>query len=136
MLILGQTLTNLEGKDFPMSGILPFHASKGDLQVGYRNLFGIRDSLLVRKGDILKGHEFHRWSITYKGIKDNTKVKTIKAKEKFLVNSTWEIEGWSIERREEGWANNFLHASWIHLHWASNSHLLRRWREITTNNHS
>ncbi|QNG26360.1 cobyrinate a,c-diamide synthase [Synechococcus sp. HK01-R] len=112
MLLLGQTLTDLEGRAHPMAGVLPFGARRGDLQVGYRQLTATADSLLLRKGERYVGHEFHRWSL-----------KTVGKEE-----SLWQVEGWRSQRREEGWNLNNVHASWVHLHWGGCSTISCRWR--------
>ena len=64
MLLLGQTIADINGKVLPMAGILPFHSRKGKLKVGYRNLNVTRDSLLLRAGESLIGHEFHQWELS------------------------------------------------------------------------
>lgn len=112
MLLLGQTLTDLEGRAHPMAGVLPFRARRGNLQVGYRQLTATADSLLLRKGERYVGHEFHRWSLETVGKEE----------------SLWQVEGWRSQRREEGWNLNNVHASWVHLHWGGCSTISCRWR--------
>ncbi len=112
MLLLGQTLTDLEGRAHPMAGVLPFGARRGNLQVGYRQLTATTDSLLLRKGERYVGHEFHRWSLETVGKEE----------------SLWQVEGWRSQRREEGWNLNHVHASWVHLHWGGCSTISCRWR--------
>ncbi len=112
MLLLGQTLTDLEGRAHPMAGVLPFGARRGNLQVGYRQLTATTDSLLLRKGERYVGHEFHRWSLETVGKEE----------------SLWQVEGWRSQRREEGWNLNNVHASWVHLHWGGCSTISCRWR--------
>lgn len=112
MLLLGQTLTDLEGRAHPMAGVLPFGARRGNLQVGYRQLTATSDSLLLRKGERYVGHEFHRWSLETVGKEE----------------SLWQVEGWRSQRREEGWNLNNVHASWVHLHWGGCSTISCRWR--------
>jgi cobyrinic acid a,c-diamide synthase len=112
MLLLGQTLTDLEGRAHPMAGVLPFRARRGNLQVGYRQLTATTDSLLLRKGERYVGHEFHRWSLETVGKEE----------------SLWQVEGWRSQRREEGWNLNNVHASWVHLHWGGCSTISCRWR--------
>ncbi len=123
MMVLGEGIEDLNGNLFSMSGILPFNSKKADLSVGYRSLYGLKDSLIVRTGDKLIGHEFHRWQISIK-----------KAPGSLIDNSLtfqypWEIESWRSIKKKEGWSNKLIHASWIHLHWASSKNLLFRWEE-------
>ena len=36
----------------------------------------------------------------------------------------WEMKGWGLTPRQEGWGNKYLHASWIHLHWPSSPSII------------
>ncbi len=128
MLLLGETLTDLQGEKQPMAGILPFHAKKGSLKVGYRTLKGIQNSLIIDFGENLIGHEFHYWDLTH--AKHNPKVDTHKydKNKAGLITAPWEASGWNINPKEEGWSNKMLHASWIHLHWPSHPNILFKWR--------
>ncbi|HGY5532400.1 MAG: cobyrinate a,c-diamide synthase [Prochlorococcus sp.] len=128
MLLLGQSLTDLEGQAHPMTGLLPFHAKKGALQVGYRNLQGIEDSLVVRNGDQLMGHEFHRWELHQTCTNDHLNIHPDRKQNNNKARAPWQIEGWRVQQQHEGWSNKKLHASWVHLHWASSSMIAHRWR--------
>ncbi|MGB1416112.1 MAG: cobyrinate a,c-diamide synthase [Synechococcus sp.] len=113
MLLLGRQLSDLDGRPHAMAGVLDFTARRGTLQVGYRTLRPQRDGLLTRRGDQLRGHEFHRWELDTGSRNGDT--------------SLWEIEGWRSQGRAEGWTHPKLHASWVHLHWASCSTICSRW---------
>ena len=115
MLMLGESLTDLEGQQHAMAGLLPFQASQGQLQVGYRQMTPQRDGLLVRRGEQLRGHEFHRWTLHHRRDPQDASV-------------LWEVEGWRRDRASEGWGTCTIHASWVHLHWASSTTICSRWR--------
>lgn len=112
MLLLGDTLTDLNGQSHPMAGILPFQAERGRLQVGYRRLQPLRNGLITQAGEGLRGHEFHRWEL----------------KQGPGAEALWDIDGWRKTPQPEGWGHRTLHASWVHLHWASSSTICSRWR--------
>ena len=63
MLILGQSLYDINNKKYEMAGILPFESRKGSLKVGYRKIRGSKSGLIIREGDEFMGHEFHRWEL-------------------------------------------------------------------------
>ncbi len=128
MLLLGETLTDLNGERHEMAGLLPINSKKGNLKVGYRSIKGIKDSLVIRQGEQFVGHEFHRWDINLNSYKSRFNEQAKIDKFKVDLNSPWNIKGWGISQREEGWSNHIFHASWIHLHWASCTKLLKRWR--------
>tara|TARA_Y100001968_G_scaffold135722_1_gene123810 strand:- start:747 stop:2138 length:1392 start_codon:yes stop_codon:yes gene_type:complete len=122
MLLLGQSIKDKKGVTYPMTEILPFKASNGSLNVGYRDIRAIKNSLIMESEERIKGHEFHRWKLSYKEsfIFNQNKFKTRG------ISAPWEAEGWLIKRTKEGWSNELFHASWIHLHWASNPKIATR----------
>ncbi len=133
MLLLGQTVTDVNQQTFPMVGLLPFHAKKATLQVGYRTLEGIRNTLVVRNGEHLNGHEFHRWEIARLPVGSSLSSESVGSSEAFSFKSPWRIKGWEFPQRQEGWSNEFLHASWVHLHWASAFRIPLRLRAAMAN---
>ena len=126
MLILGQELNDADNNSFEMAGILPFLARKGSLSIGYREIKGLENSLIINKGEILTGHEFHRWELIPCSL-GNKKHRNKNSPPK--LTNPWAIKGCKISERKEGWANKMFHASWIHLHWPSNMHLLTKWEK-------
>tara|TARA_Y100000589_G_scaffold329212_1_gene375143 strand:- start:1033 stop:2394 length:1362 start_codon:yes stop_codon:yes gene_type:complete len=116
MMLLGDSIEDENGFSYDMAGILPFKSKKGALSVGYRYIKGKENSTLLKKNQEIKGHEFHYWQLENnpKYFKDNT----------CSVKSPWRIKSWGTDYKEEGWSNNNLHASWIHLHLPSNIEVL------------
>jgi cobyrinic acid a,c-diamide synthase len=102
LLLLGQTLDDGEGNRHPMAGVLPFHAQRGELSLGYREALASCHGLVVRPGERFVGHEFHRWQL--ESVAD--------------WEPLWQLEGWGCPQRREGWTAQNVHASWLHLHWA------------------
>jgi len=121
MMLLGQSIFDTEGREHPMAGILPFKAKKGSLSIGYREATSNNKSPITNLGDKLIGHEFHRWEIINKSY--NSK-----------INPIWNLKGWNIEIKNEGFCNNLIHASWIHLHWASSPNIIETWGRSVINN--
>ena len=115
-MILGDSIEEENGSSHNMAGILPFKARKGRLSVGYRYIKGEKDSVIIKKNQQIKGHEFHYWQI-------ETHIKN-----KYLSSfftSPWKIKSWGTTYKREGWSNHNLHASWIHLHLPSNKEALK-----------
>jgi cobyrinic acid a,c-diamide synthase len=100
LLLLGQELLDGDGTAHAMAGLLPGRASRGELSLGYRQATALQNGLVVRAGECLPGHEFHRWQ--WQNIADQT---------------LWRLEGWGVPSKIEGWTNAAVHASWLHLHW-------------------
>jgi cobyrinic acid a,c-diamide synthase len=111
LLLLGQRLADAEGTPHPMAGLLPFQASRGALSLGYRTAESSGDGLVVRRGERLCGHEFHRWQL-HPPLAEH--------------GALWQLEGWGAPRRPEGWGTPQLHASWLHLHWGGCPQLPQR----------
>ena len=102
LLLLGRGLEDQQGVLHPMAGLLPFQARRGSLSLGYRQASPLGDGLVLRQGETLWGHEFHRWQLDA---------------ENSQGSSLWQLEGWGSPARREGWGDGQLHASWLHLHW-------------------
>jgi len=116
MMFLGKSIFDLEGKEHSMAGILPFKAKKGNLKIGYREAISKNKSPITSTGNKLMGHEFHRWEI-------------INETQKSGIRPLWDVKGWNIEIKNEGFCNHLIHASWIHLHWASSPNILDNWKK-------
>ena len=117
LLLLGERLEDGEGLDHPMAAVLPFTARRGGLQLGYRQASPEADGLVVRRGEPLWGHEFHRWELepSPPGRPGG--------------GALWRLEGWGWPVRPEGWSRPGLHASWLHLHWAGCPQIGQRLRD-------
>ena len=115
MMILGESIFDLEGREYSMAGILPFKSKKGNLKIGYRESISKNKSPITTPGNIQIGHEFHRWEIINKNY--NSEIKPL-----------WDLKGWNIEIKDEGFCNHLIHASWIHLHWASSPEIIKNWK--------
>ncbi len=114
LLLLGQGLHDPDDRVHPMAGLLPFTARRGSLTLGYRSAEARCDGLLVRRGERLIGHEFHRWQLHPPAPPSMGHPTSVMVMEPGL----WQLEGWGWPGRVEGWTNATLHASWLHLHWA------------------
>ena len=116
MLLLGESLRDGEDRSWPMAGLLPFSAGRGALSLGYRQARVARDALTVRQGEQLRGHEFHRWQLLppagIAGYEPH--------------GALWHLEGWGVSARHEGFASQWLQASWLHLHWSGCPQVPRR----------
>ena len=120
MMLLGKSIFDLEGREHAMAGILPFKAKKGNLKIGYREATTKNNSPITTPGNKLIGHEFHRWEIINESY--NSSIKKL-----------WDIKGWNMEIKNEGFCNHLIHASWIHLHWASSPLILENWKRSVMN---
>ena len=123
MLLLGQSLADDSGQSHPMAGLLPFHARKGRLQVGYRVLTVAQDGLLTRRNEQFRGHEFHRWELTQESPDSSSTDGSVGN-----LQTLWQVEGWQVDQTREGWTHPNLHASWVHLHWGGCWTISCRWR--------
>jgi len=122
MMILGDSIEDEKGFSHNMAGILPFKAKKGSLSVGYRYLKGEENSILLKKNQSMKGHEFHYWQIDKFPYNSFHKDKYIETS----FNSSWKVKSWGTKYKREGWSNKNLHASWIHLHIPSNKEFINK----------
>lgn len=96
----------------PMCGVLNARATMTDhLTLGYREAVALSDNVLAEAGTRLRGHEFHRTR----------------------VDPTAPTEpAWGFthpRRRTEGAVQSNVHASYLHVHWAAEPFLARRFVE-------
>jgi cobyrinic acid a,c-diamide synthase len=119
LMYLSQAITDFEGHQYPMVGILPTTAIMGNrLTLGYRSAIAQADTPIVTAGQLLRGHEFHRSTLA---IAPNAPL--------FQLHRSTQING-AIPTGEllwEGWHQPHLHASYLHLHWGATPELPWRW---------
>lgn len=110
LMYLSKGIYDFDGNFYGMAGVFPFKTAmkKGRVNLGYREVKLLRNSILGRQGDVLRGHEFHYSEIKTDGPIPETiyQVKGLREKE-FL-------EGYSLK--------NTL-ASYVHIHFGSNPHI-------------
>lgn len=101
-LYLGQSLTDAEGQNWPMAGVLPGEAKDAGhlVRFGYATLSADSDSLLFRAGESFPIHEFHHWDSTANG--------TALAAKKPVGGAAWRC----------GFADEHFYAGFPHLYWA------------------
>ncbi|MCQ1574014.1 cobyrinate a,c-diamide synthase [Neorhizobium galegae] len=68
-MVLGETLEDADGVTHAMTGLLSHRTSfaKRRMNLGYRQAELVQDSPLGRKGDMIRGHEFHYASVVSPG---------------------------------------------------------------------
>ncbi|MDP2948879.1 MAG: cobyrinate a,c-diamide synthase [Chloroflexota bacterium] len=112
LMYLGRSITDMEGKTHPMVGVLPVSSriDKPRLSLGYRAVQALGDGPLLRRGEVVRGHEFH-WSV--------------------LDGSSEEMNAYRVvgEERREGFCVKGVLASYVHLHLASLPTMAQRFVE-------
>jgi cobyrinic acid a,c-diamide synthase len=106
LMVLTQSLSNLEGKIFPMFGLVPGNSRMlSRLKMGYRHITAHQDSILLPQGGQARGHEFHYsdWLDTPQEIQHAFDISP-------------RTPG---DQRVEGIVKGNLLASYIHLHFGS-----------------
>ncbi|MEF2967349.1 cobyrinate a,c-diamide synthase [Paenibacillus sp. M1] len=60
-MVLARSLTDRAGQTHPMAGIIPAHTVMRERRaaLGYREVAALRDNLLLKRGECMRGHEFH-----------------------------------------------------------------------------
>ena len=111
LMYLGQSLVDLEGARHKMAGLIPARSSLSEtrLTLGYRTVRALSDGPMLKRGQQMKGHEFH-WSRLEEGHSDG--------------DSAYEIsEGGG---RREGVQSGSVLASYVHIPPASDPNLAPR----------
>jgi cobyrinic acid a,c-diamide synthase len=114
LMYLTQAVTDFAGCSYPMVGALSTTAVMGQrLTLGYRLALAQADTPLVTKGELLKGHEFHRSTLT-----------TDSPHPLFEMQRSTRIP--INPELTEGWHTPHIHASYLHLHWGCTPQLPQR----------
>lgn len=112
LMYLCDRIVDFQEQSFPMVNIFPTAAKMGKrLTLGYRQAIALQDSALVKKGDRVWGHEFHRSSLT-----------------EICDRPLYSLQGYDshLQYPAEGWQKYQVHASYTHLHFGAQTHLLDR----------
>lgn len=113
-MVLAETLTNREGLTFNMAGIIPaqvqMQAKRAAL--GYREARAVEDSFLLKKGEVIRGHEFHYSTMTYQEEGD--------------IPYAYETKGLR-GMKQEGYARGNVVAGYTHVHLGSHPDSAVRW---------
>ncbi|MFQ5454932.1 MAG: cobyrinate a,c-diamide synthase [Nitrospirota bacterium] len=103
---------------YDMVGIFPFSIvmRKGKKRPGYREVELTEDSIIGKKGEIIRGHEFHYTEFT-----DDIDAQMAKGGEyDNMIKSVYEI-AINGDKRNEGYLYRNVLGSYIHLHFGSNT---------------
>lgn len=123
LMYLGNSIEDEETHEFPMVGILPCRSTINGtrLVLGYREVEALADGPLMKRGESVRGHEFH-----LSALKQTPEVQA--------VYRVLDQDG-----RHEGFRVNNVLGSYIHLHLASKRNLARdfvnfctAWRETSS----
>ncbi len=111
LMYLGESLSDLDGRQFPMVGAIPVVSSMEGrrLHLGYREVEACAEGPLLRAGEQVRGHEFH-WSVLQNPPGEESAAYRV-------VNQAG---------RPEGFRNGSVWASYIHVHLGSRPGLARR----------
>jgi cobyrinic acid a,c-diamide synthase len=92
----------------PMCGVLPARGRMaGRLSIGYREAVAQAPSALWQAGEDVRGHEFHYSAVEGEG------------------EAAWQLTARG-RTRSEGFVSGAVHASYLHVHWASFPQAARR----------
>jgi cobyrinic acid a,c-diamide synthase len=112
LMYLCDRIVDFQEQSFPMVNIFPTAAAMGKrLTLGYRQAIALQDSPLVKTGDRVWGHEFHRSSLT-----------------ELSDRPLYSLQGYDshLQYPDEGWQKYQVHAAYTHLHFGAQTNLLKR----------
>lgn len=110
LMYLCEKLIDFAGETWEMVGILPTTTAMGKrLTLGYRKAIALQDSPIIKTGETIWGHEFHRSFLTCKP-----------------EAPLFSLEGYLRPSQTEGWSRDRFHASYLHIHWGTQQKLLQR----------
>jgi cobyrinic acid a,c-diamide synthase len=113
LMYLSRGIHDFDGNFFGMAGVFPFETrmKRGRSRLGYRQVKLQTDCLLGKRGEVLKGHEFH-----YSEIQNSTE-----GQEEEQPEHVYSVtNGAGEELQPEGYRTGNTLASYIHIHFGSN----------------
>jgi cobyrinic acid a,c-diamide synthase len=114
LMVLSTALVDQTGQEYLMAGVLPGRARMlGRLTMGYRIVTARHDSILLARGEQVRGHEFH--------YSDWVERPDALPAAYDVVRHVGE------DPTPEGFVRGNLLASYIHLHFASRPDMAERW---------
>lgn len=120
MMYLGQILVDEGGREHPMVGVLPVVTRMQPrlAALGYVTLTATTDTLLLRKGETVRGHEFHFSTSALVGP---------------LEFGLASVGGRGIEEGKDGICTPTVLASYAHVHFASHPAMAERFVDACKN---
>ncbi|MEM6450441.1 MAG: cobyrinate a,c-diamide synthase [Cyanobacteria bacterium P01_D01_bin.105] len=115
LMYLSQTLIDFNGHAWPMvNSIAQTVKMGGKLSLGYRRAEALQAGPLLKKGQIIVGHEFHRSSVVSEIVSGIASDR--EAMRSYPAYRTQRY--WNAERKptNEGYQQGNLHASYVHIH--------------------
>lgn len=111
LMYLGKSLSDLDGQQHPMVGVIPAVSAMSDkrLVLGYREVESRIDNPLMTRGQRVRAHEFH-WSILEEAPGESESVYRVLDQ----------------ENRPDGFHAGSVWASYVHIHLGSDPSLARR----------
>jgi cobyrinic acid a,c-diamide synthase len=113
LMYLAETLMDLEGRAWPMVGVLPTAVRmETRLTLGYRQATSLGDSPFLSAGQSVWGHEFHRSQVTISP-----------------PSPLYQLRRYGVAdpHATEGWCQQQVQASYVHVHWAGCPTMAARW---------
>ncbi len=115
LMYLCTSIRDFAEQEYPMVGMIPAQAMMGkQLTLGYRNAVVKESTAMLRKGDRIRGHEFHRSDLSVRSLSP-------------LYALTRLEQGEGEAAIAEGWHSRSFQASYLHLHWGATPELPQRW---------
>ncbi|MTH47410.1 cobyrinate a,c-diamide synthase [Intestinirhabdus alba] len=115
LMYLGSSLTDADGRRWPMADIIPGHSTMGKrlTRFGYCEALARQQTLLAAAGEVLRGHEFHYsdFQPATPAVLDCRKVR----------------DGVTLQAWSGGWQAGSAFASYLHVHFAQRPRMLRHW---------
>lgn len=118
LMYLSQSLTDFEGQEWPMVGTLP-HSVKMEkrLTLGYRQAKALETGPLLKAGESVVGHEFHK-SCVVEG-----EARFARTRPAYETQRYWSK---TAHPQTEGYISSTLQASYVHLNWSHRPSVAKR----------
>jgi cobyrinic acid a,c-diamide synthase len=115
-MFLTESITDRQGQTYEMVGLVPASVTMQNrlAALGYRDIQGLKDSVLLAKGERIRGHEFHYSTMAFR-----------EELASYATSHAYEVTG-SYGIKPEGYCAGSFLAAYSHVHFASNPDAAKR----------
>ncbi|MBI5049485.1 MAG: cobyrinate a,c-diamide synthase, partial [Nitrospirae bacterium] len=130
LMYLSEGIYNFDGKFYEMAGVFPFETrmAKKRSHLGYREILLKEDCIIGKKGDKLRGHEFHYSEIDNRAQTENSfshlNPRIFESLNPYLIYSVKDSSGRHVQ--DEGYRFKNTVASYIHIHFGNNHDIAKK----------
>ncbi|GGJ13191.1 cobyrinic acid a,c-diamide synthase [Alicyclobacillus cellulosilyticus] len=125
---LARELVTQDGTAYPMAGVLPFRVRMQErlAAIGYREAVAVCDNFMLRRGERIRGHEFHYSTAEFQPWPRQAAPQPAGMAPGDVAAAAAGGPAYAFGDRTDGWVAGNVMAGYMHVHFASHPMAARR----------